>query len=67
MKDYYRSMNLGMLMFPAGSTNDCIIGVISMNEDMEHVQKEMQLYQIVKDKTLDDNPIICLYKWGKEL
>ncbi|MBD9167188.1 6-bladed beta-propeller [uncultured Parabacteroides sp.] len=67
LKDYYRSMNLGMLMFPAGSTNDCIIGVISMNEDMEHVQKEMQLYQIVKDKTLDDNPIICLYKWGKEL
>lgn len=63
LKDYYRSMNLGMLMFPAGATDDYIIGVIPMNEDMEHVKEDMLLYPIVKNKTLDDNPIICLYKW----
>ncbi len=63
LEDYYRSMNLGMLMFPAGATNDCIIGVIPMDENMEHIKEDMLLYSIVKNKTLDDNPIICLYKW----
>ncbi|WP_456087815.1 6-bladed beta-propeller [Parabacteroides sp.] len=65
LKDYYRSMNMGMLMFPAGATDDCIIGVIPINEDMERVKEDMLLYPIVNNKTLDDNPIICLYRWKK--
>ena len=63
LKDYFRSMNIGMLMFPAGSTDDCIIGVIPMNEDLEHIKKGTLLYPVVKDKNPEDNPVICLYKW----
>lgn len=63
LKDYYRSMNLGMLMFPAGSTDDSIIGVIQMNEDVKQVKEYMPLYQIMKDRSLDDNPVLCLYTW----
>lgn len=63
LKDYYRSLNLGMLMFPIGATNEYIIGYIQMNEDIIQVKENMALYKYITNKTLDDNPILCLYKW----
>ena len=63
LKDYFQSMNLGMLMFPRSATDEYIIGSIAMNEDMEKVQENMPPYSFLKGRTLEDNPILCLYKW----
>ena len=65
LKDYFQSMNLGMLMFPRSATDEYIIGSIAMNEDMEKVKENMLLYPFLKGRTLEDNPILCLYKWKK--
>lgn len=63
LKDYYRSLNLGMLMFPIGATNEYIIGYIQMNEDIIQVKENMKLYKYIENKNPDENPILCLYKW----
>lgn len=64
LKDYYKSLNLGMLMFPIGSTDEYIIGHIQMNDDIQLVKENMKLHKIITHKTTEDNPIICLYKWN---
>lgn len=63
LKDYYRSLNLGMLMFPIGATEEYVIGYIQMNEDIIQVKENMKLYKYIENKNTDENPILCLYKW----
>lgn len=66
LKDYYRSLNFGMLMFPIGATDEYIIGCIQMNDDILRVKENMKLYKYIENRSLEENPIICLYKWKQD-
>lgn len=63
LADYFKSINLGMLLHPISATDNYIIGVLNVEKNTHQYVKDSLLKDIIKNRTPENNPIICLYKW----
>ena len=62
LADYFKSINLGVLPFAKGNTDECLICEIKFDEDKKTTIKNKVLKDAIENKSPDDNPILCLIK-----
>lgn len=62
LSDYFKSINLGVLPFAKGNTDECLICEIKFDEDKKTTIKNKVLKDAIENKSPDDNPILCLIK-----
>lgn len=63
LADYFKSIDLGVLPFAKGNTDECIICEIKYDEDRKKaIDKNKELKDAIENKSSDDNPILCLIK-----
>ena len=62
ISDYFKSINLGVLPFAKGNTDECLICEIKFDEDKKTTIKNKVLKDAIENKSPDDNPILCLIK-----
>ena len=61
---YFSTMGLGVLVRPRSATDEYLIAQINIEENShKYIKHNSQLMKITANRSMDENPIICLYKW----
>ena len=61
---YFSTMGLGVLVEPRSATDEYLIAQINIEENSyKYIRQNSLLMKIIANRSMDENPIICLYKW----
>ena len=64
LAEYFSTMGLGVWLKPRSANDEYIIGELNFDENSsKYVTKNKQLKELVTNRSAEDNPVICLYKW----